>query len=166
MAQHNSFLDNCKIDYQYDADGTLDGTATTMIDMQGYSGCLVMVFGAATTPSATHCITGFKVVSNTTSAGGGTDHDIAEGVTTDGGTTKTLTNGDFGTAAFTTPSSTFWALDVKAEDIYPGDRYIAAVLAGTGTFTCTVVYLRYGPDNSWKDMFQTTRTCYQYRGNL
>lgn len=157
--------DSIRIDYAYDADGTYDGTAA-MIDMKDYDGCMVLVLGAATTGSATNHVKAFKVVSNTTAAGAGTDHDIAEAVTTDGGTTKTLTVADFGTVAPSTLGSQMLCLDVKADQMYAGDRYIGAVTTGTGTFTCVIVYIRYRGNFSFKDMFQATRTAFQYDGNL
>lgn len=166
LSNNARLCDQIKIDHVYDANGAYDGTAS-MIDMTGYDGCLVLVLGAATVPSATHHITGFKVVSNTTAAGAGTDHDIAEAVTTDGGSTKTLTAADMGTAAMTTQGDTgILCLDVRSDQMYAGDSYIGAVTTGTGTFTCHIIYIRYRGNFNYKDMFQATRTAFQYDGDL
>ena len=106
------------------------------------------------------------MVSNTTSAGAGTDHDIAECVTTDGGSTKTLTAADVGTTAPTTLHSQLLALDIKNDQMYAGDRYIGAVTTSTGTYTCVILYIRYNGAANYKDMIQSTRTAYQYDGDL
>jgi hypothetical protein len=166
LSNNARLCDQIRIDTIYDANGTHDGTTPTMLDMKDYDACCVLVVPAATTADATHHITGFKVVSNTTAAGAGTDHDIAEAVTTDGGTTQTLTQADMGTSAPTTLHSQLMALDIRADQMYAGDRYIGAVLAATGTYTCNIVYIRYRGHNNYKDMFQTTRTAFQYDGDL
>lgn len=151
----------------YDTDGAYDGTAQTMHDMRDWDGCLVLLLPAATTASATHHITGFKIVSNTSSTGGGTDHDIAEAVTTDGGTTKTLAAADVGTSAPTTVHNQLLALDIRADQMYAGDRYIAAVTTKTGTYTCVICYIFYRGNYTYKDLIQAgTRTAFQYDGNL
>lgn len=150
----------------YDAGGAYDGTTPTMVDMAGYGGCLVLVLGSSVTASATHGVTGFKIVSNTTAAGAGTDHDIAEAVTTDGGSTITLAAADFGTTAPTTLSQQCLYLDIKASQMYAGDRYIGAVIAAAGAFPIVIVYIRYNGDYSAKDLLQSTRTAFQYDGNL
>lgn len=165
LATKARLCDQTKWTYIYDANGTHDGTTPTMIDMAGWDRCCVMVLGAGTTASATNLVTGFKIVSNTTSAGAGTDHDIAEAITTETGTTKTLTCADFGVVAPTTLGSQMLCLDIGADQMYAGDRYVGAVLAATGTFTCTIVYVQYN-GTSFKDVFQTTRTAFQYDGDL
>jgi len=162
MPSDNSRLvDNIRVDSVYDADGAYDGTAQTMIDMQGWDGCLVLVLPAGTTASATHHVTGFKVVGNTSSTGGGTDNTIATAVTADGGTTTALTAADMGTSAPTTIHNQLMALDIRNDQLTSGDRYIAAVTTGTGTYTCVVVYVRYRGHASYKDMIQATRTAFQ-----
>jgi hypothetical protein len=158
--------EHVRIDHAYDANGAHDGTAFGMLDMNGWDGCLVLVFGLSVASSATNHVTGFKIVSNTTAAGGGTDHDIGEAVTTEGGTTVALTTADMGTAAaYTSANSEFMALDVRQDEMYPGDRYIAAVTTGTGTYPIHIVYLRYRGD-AGKDIIQETRLQFQYHGNL
>lgn len=163
--------DHIKVDVAYDA-GTAtkyDGTAQAMIDMRDYDGCAVFVIGTTVAATTAHLVTGFKIVSNTTSTGGGTDHDIAEAVTTDGGTTETLAKGHWGTGTNgVTPIDTcFGYLDIKADDMYAGDRYIAAMTTGvTGTIPYMIVYIRYRGKYSFKDMVQTTRTMFQYTGDL
>lgn len=166
LANSGRLCDNISVYSVYDADGAYDGTAQTMIDMKDFDGCCVLLLGSATTPSATHHVTGFKIVSNSASDGTGTDHDIAEAVTTDGGSTKTLTAADFGTAAPSTVGQQLMCLDIRADQMYDGDRYIAAVTTGTGTFTCNIVYIRYRGSFNYKDMIQATRTAFQYDGDL
>lgn len=160
--------DYVKLDHGYDADGTFDGT-TVMLDMAGYDGCLFIVCGTTVAPGATHFISKIRVVSNTTAAGAGTDHEIAEAVTTDGGTTKTLAAANMGTAAVTTATDqNLVILDVKADQMYAGDQYIGLVTekGGTGaTFPFHWVAIRYR-GTAYKDMFQTTRTAFQYDGDL
>lgn len=170
MLSNNARLcDQVKIDHCYDADGTFDGT-TVMLDMKDYDGCMFVIGGTTVAPGATHFISGIKVVSNTTATGGGTDHDICEAVTTDGGSTKTLAAADMGTAAVTTfTDQNMVVLDVKADQMYDGDRYIGLVTTkgGTGaTFPFHCVAIRYRGANTFKDMFQTTRTAFQYDGDL
>jgi hypothetical protein len=169
LSNNARLCDQIKIDYAGVAGAAsagFDGTSGTMIDMKDYDGCLVLILGEVTTASATHSITGFKVVSNNAAAGGGTDTDIAEAVTTDGGSTTTLTVADFGTSAPTAHNDQMLALDVRADQMAAGDRYIGAVVTNTGTYTFTVVYIRYRGGVSYKDMFQATRTAFQYDGNL
>ena len=168
MLADNARLCDCiRVDSVYDANGTYDGTAdTAMLDMLEWDGCAVLVLPAATAASATNVITAFKIVSNSGATGGGTDHDIAEAVTTDGGTTKTLAAADMGASAGTAIHNQLLCLDIRADQMYAGDRYIAAMLTATGTYTCTVVYIRYRGSFSFKDMIQTTRTAFQYDGNL
>lgn len=159
--------DHIRIDHVYDAAGTYDGTTTAMdIDMQGWDGCLVLLFGTGVAADGTHYTAGLKVISNSDSDGGGTDTDIAEAVTTDGGTTKTLTNADYGTAANTTVNSQLIALDVRASQMPQGDRYIAAYNDGQGTWPVTIVYIRYNGDHVFKDVIQAIRTAFQYDGAL
>ncbi|HUT13089.1 MAG TPA: hypothetical protein VMY42_21525 [Thermoguttaceae bacterium] len=165
LANNARMCDQVRIDSVYDPLGDTDLTAL-MIDMKDYDGCMVLVIPTITTTSASHLITGFKVVSNTTSIGGGTDHDICEAVTTDGGTTKTLTAANMGTSAPSALHNQLLCLDVRADQMYPGDRYICAVMTSTGTYGSAVVYIRYNGHCSFKDMFQTTRTAFQYDGNL
>lgn len=159
--------DHVRIDHVHDIAGAYDGTSGTMdIDMQGWDGCLVLLLGAAVQADATHYSAGFKIVSNSDADGGGTDTDIAEAVTTDGGTTKTLLAADYGTAVNTTANSQLIALDVRASQMPQGDRYIAAVNDGQSTWPCTIVYIRYNGDNVFKDVIQATKTAWQYDGNL
>ena len=160
--------DQVKIDYFIDANGTIDGTAD-MIDMKDYDGCLIIVSSGTTTIDATNYVAHAWVISNTTAAGAGTDHIIAEAVTTDGGTTDTLTGADMygaATAAATSVSDKLIALDVKADQMYPGDRYICLSSTGAGTFVTHVMYIRYRGAHNFKDMFQGTRTAFQYDGDL
>ena len=163
--------DYIKVDAVFDA-GTatkFDGTAQAMIDMQGYDGCAVFIIGHATPFSVTNLITNCKLVSNNASLGGGTDHDIAEMVTTEGGSTTTLTAADWGTGTCgATPiDSCFGYLDIKTDDLYAGDRYIAVVTATVaGTIPHTMLYIRYRGTHSFKDMVQTTRTMFQYTGDV
>jgi len=164
-ATKSRLCDNVSIEYVYSVSGTYDGTAA-MVDMRGYDGCMVLVLGTVSALSATDHLTGFKIVSNTTAAGAGTDHDIAEAVTTDGGSTKTLTSADIGAGAFTTKGSRMLCLDVRNDQMYAGDRYIGAVTAETGTLEIVVIYIKYHGTFSFKDMFQATRTAFQYDGPL
>lgn len=149
----------------YDADGTYDGTAD-MLDMKGWDGCLVLALPADVLPSVgTNFLTGFKIVSNNTAAGGGTDTEIAEAVTTDGGTTKTLTAANMGTAAVASLGNDVLALDIKAEEMPQGDRYIAAVTAKSGTFPVRIVYIQYNGDHVFSNVIQPTRTAFQFYGD-
>ena len=168
LASKARLSDMIKIDYVIDADGTYDGTPD-MIDMKNWDGCLVIVSSGTTTIDNTNHLTGFKVQSNTTAAGAGTDHDIVEAVTTDGGTTQTLTGADMygtATAVATTVSDKLMALDVRADQMFAGDRFICARTAGTGTFVTHIMYIRYNGAFSYKDMIQVTRTAFQYDGDL
>lgn len=167
MTQANKarLCDQVKIDHVYDADGAYDGTAQTMLDMRDFDGCCVLALGG-TTADATHHLTSLNVISNSASDGGGTDHIIAEAVTTDGGTVDDLTQADYGVAANTTVNDQMVLLDVRADQMVGSDRYIAAVTTGTGTFITHIVYFRYNGNFSFKDMFQATRTAFQYDGDL
>lgn len=169
----NARLSDCiKIDYTCEvAEGDHDGTAITMVDMKGWDGCLVLVLTAGgSTINATDYIANFKIVSNSASDGSGTDHDIAEAVTADGGETKTLTGADMYGAATATPAAgvndKFLALDVRNEQLYAGDRYIAAVTVDAGTLEIVIVYIRYRGNYSYKDMLWSTRYAFQYNGDL
>lgn len=158
-----------RVDHVYDADGAYDGTATAMdIDMQGYGACLTLLFGTSVAFSAANLITGFKIVSNSDADGGGTDTDIAEAVTTDGGTTQTLTEANAGTAVNTAVNNQLMALDIRASQMPQGDRYVAAVIAATttGALPIHIIYIRYNASHSFKDVIQATRTAFQYDGNL
>lgn len=161
--------DHVLITHVHDAAGTYDGTVTTMdVDMKGWDGCLVLLLGAAVQADATHYSQGFRIISNSKSDGTGTDTDIAEAVTTDGGTTKTLAAADYGTAANTTTATTqLIALDIRASQMPQGDRYIAAYNDGQSTWPCSIVYIRYNGDHVFKDVIQNgARTAFQYDGNL
>ena len=164
-ATKSRLCDNVKVDYVYSTSGTYDGTAD-MVDMRGYDGCMVLVLGSVSALAATDHLTGFKIISNTTSAGAGTDHDIVEAVTTDAGSTKTLATADFGLGAFTSVNDRMMCLDVRNDQMYAGDRYIAAVTAETGTLEIVVVYIRYHGTFSFKDMFQATRAAFQNDSDL
>ncbi len=157
--------DQVRVDSVYDPLGDTDLGAVA-IDMKDYDGCLVLLIPTITTASDSHLITGFKIVSNTTAAGAGTDHDIAECVTTDGGTTTTLTKEDMGILAPSALHSQHMHLDIRADQMYPGDRYIFAVLASTGTYGVAIVYVRYRGHANFKDMIQATRVAFQYNGDL
>lgn len=156
--------DQVKFDHVVDVDGTYDGTGT-MVDMRDYDGCCVVVTGG-TTADTTHHLTSVNVISNTTAAGAGTDHIIAEAVTTDGGTTDDLTQADYGISANTTKNDQMIVLDVRADQMYAGDRFICCSTVGTGTFITNILYIRYNGNFSFKDMFQATRTAFQYDGDL
>lgn len=164
--QTNARLSDCiRVDSVYDPLGDTDLTGVP-IDMKDWDGCLVLILPTITTPDATHHITGFAVASNSASDGSGTDHDIVEAVTADAGTTKTLTAAELGTAAFTAVHNYLFALDVRADQLYAGDRYIVAKPTSTGTFGCVIVYIRYRGAYSYKDMIQATKSNYQYDGDL
>jgi len=165
LSNNARLCDQINIKTIYDANGTYD-VAADEVDMKDWDRCCVMVLGAATTADATHHITGFKIVSNTTSAGAGTDHDIVEAVTTDGGTTVALTQADYGIVAPSTLGDQVLCLDIRADQMYAGDRYIRAVLAATGTFTCVILYIRYNGSFNYKDMIQATRTAFQHDGDI
>lgn len=158
--------DNIKIDYVYDADGTHDGTAITMLDMKGYDGCLCIVTGCGTTIDGTNYVAAFKIVSNSSSTGTGTDHTVAKCVTTDGGTTTTLTGADMYGAATATAAAgvhdRFLALDIKTDQLTAGDRYVAAVTTKGGTLPINILYVRYKGDFNYKDMAWATRYNFQY----
>ena len=169
LASNARLCDSIRIDSVYDADGAHDLSASAMaIDMKDWDGCLVLVQPALTTADATHHITGFKVASSDASDGSnsGTVTDIAEAVTTDGGATKTLTQSDMGISAPTTLHSQLMALDIRADQMADGHRYITAITTSTGTYTCNIVYIRYRGSHNYKDMIQATRTAFQYDGNL
>ncbi len=167
LANNARMSDTVRIDHCYsDGNGNWDGS-TVMLDMKDYDGCMFIIGATTVAPSATNCIAAVRVISNTTAAGAGTDHEIAEAVTTDGGTTKTLVAADMGTAAVTTfTNQNFIVMDVKASQMYAGDRYIGIMLTETGTFPTHTVALRYNGSFNFKDMFQTTRTAFQYDGDL
>lgn len=162
--------DNLEIDLAHDDDGTYDGTTVTMVDMAGYSRCLVLAMPCQTKVDATNYLAAFKIVSNSASDGSGTDHDICEAVTTSGGTTTTLTGADmYGTATATIAAGVnkkYLALEVRSEDLYPGDRYIAAKSTKGGTQSINYVYIRV-PDHAQKDaLYAGTRYAFEYLGNL
>ena len=165
LSSNSRLCDNVRIDSVYDTAGDTD-LSGVMVDMKEYDGCLCLILPAATTASDSHLITAFKVVSNTTAAGAGTDQDIAEATTTDGGTTKTLTKADMGVSAPTALHNQLLALDVRADQMYAGDRYIRGEATSTGTYTCTFVYIRYRGAHNYKDMIQTTRLAFQHDGDL
>jgi len=168
LSNNARLCDQVKIDYVIDANGTYDGTPN-MLDMRDYDGCMIIVSSGTTTIDATNYVAAVKVISNTTAAGAGTDHEIAEAVTTDGGTTKTLTGANMygtATAAATTVSDKLIVMDVRADQMYAGDRYICCSTTGGGTLVTHIMYIRYNGHCSFKDMFQTTRTAFQYDGNL
>ena len=168
LADNARMCDHVKIDYVIDADGTYDGTPD-MIDMKDFDRCLIVVSSGTTTIDATNHLTGVKIISNTTAAGAGTDHDIVEAVTTDAGSTKTLTGADMygtATAVATTVSDKVIVLDVRADQMYKGDRFICCTCAGTGTFVTHIMYIRYNGSFQFKDMFQGTRTAFQHDGDL
>lgn len=168
MLANNARLSDCvKIDQMYsDGNGNFDGS-TVMLDMKDYDGCMFIIGGTTVAPSATNLITAVRVISNTTAAGAGTDHEIAEAVTTDGGTTKTLLCTDMGTAAVTTATDqNLIVMDVRADQMYAGDRYVGIMLTETGTFPSHTIAIRYRGSFSMKDMFQATRTAFQYDGDL
>lgn len=160
--------DQSKIVHVHDADGAYDGTATVMdVDMQGFDGCHVFIVGAAVAFTGTNHVTGFKIVSNSDSDGGGTDTDIATAVDTEGLSSTAaaaLTQADYGTAVNTTAGDQTMYLDVRADQMPQGDRYIAAVTTSTGTIPISIIYLRYNGDNHFKDMFNATRTAFQFDG--
>lgn len=159
--------DATRIDHVYDADGTYDGTATAMdIDMQGFDSCLVTLYGTSVTADGSNFVSGFKITSNSESDGSGTDTDIAETTTTEGGTTIVLAAADYGTAVNTAVNSQALHLDIRADQMPQDDRYIAAVVAATGTYPIHIVYQRYNADHSFKDMYQATRTAFQNDGAL
>lgn len=159
------FVDTHKVNVVSDADGAYDGTPT-MLDMRDYERICCIVATTTTAPDTTHHITSFNLVSNTTAAGAGTDHIIAEAVTTSGGTVDTLTQADMGTAASTTMFDQFMALDVGADDMYAGDRYVCAVTTGTGTLPCVFFYFRYNGNFQTDWMVQATQTAFQHTGDL
>jgi hypothetical protein len=160
--------DQIRIDSVYDPAGDTDLT-TAMIDMKDYDGCLVLLIPGPTTASGSHLITAFGVVSNTTSAGGGTDHVIADAVTGDGATATTaltLASANMGTAVPTVLHNQLMALDIRADQMYAGDRYICAVLESTGTYGVCIVYIRYRGNANYKDMIQGTRLTFQHDGEV
>lgn len=158
-------IDQIRVDHIYDADGTYDGTAGAMdIDMQGWDGCLVMVFGQVSVADGTDHLVAFKVISNSASDGTGTDTDLADAVTTDGGTTTTLTEVNYGTVAPTTLNSQFYALDIRADQMPQGDRYIGASTTKAGTFEIDIVYIRYNGDHAFKGVQQATQVQFQLDG--
>ena len=168
LSNNGRLCDCVKFDYVIDANGSYDGTGD-MLDMKDYDGCCVVVSSGTTTIDATNYIANVVIISNTTAVGGGTDHEICEAVTTDGGTTKTLTGPDMygtATAAATTVSDKLIVLDVRADQMYAGDRYICCSTTGGGTLVTHIMYIRYRGAFSFKDMFQGTRTAFQYDGDL
>lgn len=159
------FVDTHKVEIITDADGAYDGTGVGR-DMRDYERICVIASPTTTTPTASHLIESFNLISNTTAAGGGTDHIIAEAVTAVGGTTDTLTAADMGTVDGSTLTDQFIALDVGADDMYPGDRYISALTTGTGTNPTVFIFIRYNGNFQTDWMIQATRTAGQYTGDL
>lgn len=162
--------DQVRFTHIADADGTWDGTTDPMLDMRDYDGCCIVICATTVAVDATHFLEFAKVVSNSDSDGGGTDHDIAEAVTTDGGSTKTLTGSNYGTAVNTAQNQQMIVLDVRADQMYAGDRYIGLVTTvnAGGTYPIHILYIQYNGNFSYKDMFQFagTRTAFQYDGDL
>jgi len=156
--------DKIKIDYVYDADGTW--ADATWYDMKDYDGFMAVALGTSVPAEATNFLKTFKIASNSGSTGGGTDHDIAEAVTTDGGSTTTLAAADMGTTPFTTAGDQVVLLDVGADQMYAGDRYVSVKTTGSGTFPVVFMFIRYNGNYSYKDMFQGTRSAFQYDGDL
>lgn len=157
----SKLLEQINIQHLYDADGTHDGTTPTMIDMQGWDGCLVLIFGTVSAPNATDHLLTFKVTGNSDADGGGTDHTIASAVTTDGGSTTTLAIADIGTGAATTLNSNFYALDIRADQMTAGDRYIGAETTKTGTFEITIAYIRYNGDHLYQGSHKASHVQFQ-----
>ena len=150
-----------RMDHVYDANGTYDGTSDdTMLDMLGFDGVLIWAMAAQTVVDASNLITAFKVVSNSASDGSGTDTTLAEIVTTDGGTTTALLAADYGTAVNTTLNSQALYLDIRADQMADGDRYLGVITTATGTIPTHFVYFRYR-GFAFTDVFQATRTAFQ-----
>ncbi len=167
LINRGKLFDHINIQHIYDADGTHDGTTPKMVDMQGVDGCLVVVFPTVSQPDGTDHLTGFKIVSNSAQDGSGTDTDIAEAVTTDGGTTQTLDTNDIGTGTATTAlNGNFYVLDIRADQMADDDRYIGAVTAKTGTLEITIMYMTYNLNHAFRDVGQATRLAFQHDGNL
>jgi len=91
------------------------------IDFQSYEKGLVLY----STIDGANAGSTFRIISNTTQAGAGTDHAV-----------KTLTTPANIDAALETAM-----LEFTASDITDGDRYITADLNQTGAQTCTVVFV-------------------------
>lgn len=157
--------DQIKVDYVYDTDGTLAATAHTRLDMRDYDGCLFMIVGADTTIDSNNYIAAFKVQSNTASTGAGSSTTICKAVTTDGGTTTTLTGADmYGTTTATVAAAyhdRLLYLDVRADQMGAGHRYLNIVTTKGGTLPIVVIAIRYKGAHNFKDMLQTTRYAFQ-----
>lgn len=104
-----------------DAQTTTDNVPTGWIDHQPYEGGMAVYF----TIDGASNVTTFRIISNTTSAGAGTDHAVV-----------TLTNPTNIDAALETAM-----LAWEADEITDGDRYITADLNQAGAQTCVVVFV-------------------------
>ena len=104
-----------------DAQATTDNVPTGWIDFQEYEKGLALYM----TINGANAASTFRIVSNTTAAGAGTDHAV-----------KTLTTPANVDAALETAM-----LEWTASDITDGDRYITADLNQTGAQTCVVVFV-------------------------
>ncbi len=156
--------DSIKIDTIADADGAFDGTSGTMLDMRDFDGMACFIIGTTVPAEGTNFLKTFKLVGNSQSNGGGTDNDIMSAVTTEGGSTETLAAADYGTAVNTAHHDQMVMLDMKADQMTAGDRFVAAVTTGSGTWPMVIIYVRYNGTFSTKDMFQATRTAFQLNG--
>ena len=95
-----------------DAQAATDNVPAGWIDMQEYEKALFIVM----TIAGAQALSAFRVLSNTSAAGAGTDHVV-----------KTLTTPANVNAALETAM-----LEVTASDLTPGDRYITADLNQAG----------------------------------
>lgn len=133
MGTVNKISENFKVLVYYEDDGSAgvqlpaDAQAATdnapagWIDFQEYEKgmCIYMTIDGASNAST------LRIISNTTSAGAGTDHVV-----------KTLTNPTNIDAALETA-----VLEWSAEDITDGDRYITLDLNQAGAQTAAVVFI-------------------------
>ena len=104
-----------------DAQAATDNVAAGWIDFQEYEKGLAIYF----TIAGAQACSAFRILSNTTAAGAGTDHAV-----------KTLTTPGNVDAALETAM-----LEWTASDITDGDRYITADLNQAGADPCIVVFV-------------------------
>lgn len=123
----NRISQHIDVDTFYDADFSgaekLPADGTGWIDMSTWDGCVVIIYNI----SGSSYLSLFKIIGNSSSSGGSTDHDVV-----------TLTNPTNINVAGETAM-----LEFLSSQMTDGDRYITASINSDSAEPCTVTFIRW-----------------------